>query len=190
MVQMDGSFHDWLEKRGPEGCLIDMVEDATNTTWVQLGEQETIWAVADALHAWIARYRVPLALYGSICRNTTGGLRGRRRSRRTITVARRGLRHWAAFSGSRASARLARTGWRGTTIGSFNWNRRVVIYAPAQGKVLVCEGRHGSLAIVVGRGQGVAPKAPPRGGRRASLWARPTTNKDAGPKMKGTLLMR
>ena len=60
---MDGSFHAWLEERGPEGCLIDMVDDATNTTWAQLGEQETIWAAADALRAWIERYGVPLALY-------------------------------------------------------------------------------------------------------------------------------
>ena len=63
LVQMDGSFHSWLEERGPEGCLIDMVDDATNTTWAQLGEQETIWAVADGLRAWIERYGVPLALY-------------------------------------------------------------------------------------------------------------------------------
>jgi hypothetical protein len=63
LVQMDGSFHAWLEERGPEGCLIDMVDDASNTTWAQLGEQETIWAVADALRAWIERYGVPLALY-------------------------------------------------------------------------------------------------------------------------------
>src|SRR5579863_6843016 len=32
MVQMDGSFHAWLEERGPRGCLIDMVDDATSTT--------------------------------------------------------------------------------------------------------------------------------------------------------------
>jgi hypothetical protein len=60
---MDGSFHAWLEERGPEGCLIDMVDDATNTTWAKLGEQETIWAVADGLRAWVERYGVPLALY-------------------------------------------------------------------------------------------------------------------------------
>src|SRR4030095_7376443 len=63
MVQMDGSFHAWLEDRGPEGCLINMVDDATNLTLAQLGEQETIWAVSDALRAWIERYGVPLALY-------------------------------------------------------------------------------------------------------------------------------
>jgi len=63
MVQMDGSFHRWLEERGPGGCLMDLVDDATNTTLARLGEEETIWAAADALRAWIERYGVPQALY-------------------------------------------------------------------------------------------------------------------------------
>ena len=63
MVQMDGSFHAWLEARGPRGCLMDLVDDATNTTWAQLGEEETLWAAADALRAWIEHYGVPQALY-------------------------------------------------------------------------------------------------------------------------------
>lgn len=63
LVQLDGSFHAWLEERGPQGCLIDLADDATNTTLAQLGEEETIWAVADALRAWIESYGVPLALY-------------------------------------------------------------------------------------------------------------------------------
>lgn len=63
LVQMDGSFHPWLEGRGPEGCLIDMADDATNKTLARLGEEETIWAVADTLREWIERYGVPLALY-------------------------------------------------------------------------------------------------------------------------------
>jgi transposase len=63
MVQMDGSFHRWLEERGPTGCLMDMVDDATNRTLARMGEEETIWAVVDTLRAWIERYGVPLALY-------------------------------------------------------------------------------------------------------------------------------
>jgi Helix-turn-helix domain len=63
MVQMDGSFHAWLEERGPEGCLMDLVDDATNTTLARLGEEETIWAAAGALRAWVERYGVPQALY-------------------------------------------------------------------------------------------------------------------------------
>jgi transposase len=63
MVQMDGSFHAWLEQRGPKGCLMDLADDATNTTLAQLGEEETIWAAAGALRAWVECYGVPLALY-------------------------------------------------------------------------------------------------------------------------------
>lgn len=29
LVQLDGSFHDWFEGRGPRGCLMNMVDDAT-----------------------------------------------------------------------------------------------------------------------------------------------------------------
>jgi transposase len=42
LVQLDGSFVEWLEKRGPGGCLMDMVDDATSTTVSRLGSQETI----------------------------------------------------------------------------------------------------------------------------------------------------
>jgi hypothetical protein len=44
LVQMDGSFHEWLEGRGPRGCLMNLVDDATGTTLCRMGEQETIWA--------------------------------------------------------------------------------------------------------------------------------------------------
>ena len=63
MVQMDGSFHPWLEGRGPGGCLMDLVDDATNTTLARLGNEETIWAAVGALRAWVERYGVPQALY-------------------------------------------------------------------------------------------------------------------------------
>ena len=63
LVQLDGSFHDWLEQRGPGGCLMNMVDDATSTTLCRLGEQETIWAAVGILEAWIAKYGVPRALY-------------------------------------------------------------------------------------------------------------------------------
>lgn len=63
MVQMDGSFHAWLEERGPKGCLMDLADDATNTTLARLGEEETIWAAAGALRRWVECYGVPMALY-------------------------------------------------------------------------------------------------------------------------------
>lgn len=63
LVQLDGSFHDWLEGRGPRGCLMNMVDDATGTTLCRMGKEETIWAAVRVLRAWIGRYGVPQALY-------------------------------------------------------------------------------------------------------------------------------
>lgn len=67
LVQLDGSFHDWFEGRGERGgrqsCVMNMVDDATGTTLLRFGEQETIWAAVDVLRAWIASYGVPRALY-------------------------------------------------------------------------------------------------------------------------------
>jgi len=44
---MDGSFHDWLEERGPGGCMMNMTDDATSAVELRLGEEETIWAAAN-----------------------------------------------------------------------------------------------------------------------------------------------
>ena len=63
LIQLDGSFHDWLEERGPRGCLMDMVDDATSTTQAHLGKEETIWAAARVVRSWIQKYGVPRALY-------------------------------------------------------------------------------------------------------------------------------
>ena len=63
LVQLDGSFHEWLEGRGPRGCLMDMVDDATSTTQARLDKEETIWAAVEVLRVWIGKYGVPRALY-------------------------------------------------------------------------------------------------------------------------------
>jgi len=69
LVQMDGSFHPWLEERGPEGCLMELVDDATNTTLARLGEEETIWAAAGGI-----------AGLGGALRSAAGALGGREES--------------------------------------------------------------------------------------------------------------
>ncbi|MGH9593276.1 MAG: ISNCY family transposase [Bryobacteraceae bacterium] len=63
LVQMDGSFHEWLEGRGPGGCLMNMTDDATSEVELRLGEEETIWAAAKTLQSWIEKHGVPQALY-------------------------------------------------------------------------------------------------------------------------------
>jgi transposase len=63
LVQMDGSFHHWFEERGPESCLLSLVDDATGRTLGRFGAQETIWAAVDVLRAWIEHHGLPHALY-------------------------------------------------------------------------------------------------------------------------------
>ena len=67
LLQLDGSFHDWFEGRGARAgkrsCMMSLVDDATSTTLLRFGAEETIWAAVDVLTAWIAAYGVPCALY-------------------------------------------------------------------------------------------------------------------------------
>ena len=63
LVQLDGSVHDWFEGRGPEACTMTMVDDASGTTLARFSPEETTWAAAEVLAAWIAAYGVPQALY-------------------------------------------------------------------------------------------------------------------------------
>ncbi|MBK5187668.1 MAG: ISNCY family transposase [Gemmatimonadaceae bacterium] len=63
LVQLDGSFHDWFEGRGPGPCVMTMVDDATGRTLLSFGAEETTWAAAAVLQRWIAAYGVPRALY-------------------------------------------------------------------------------------------------------------------------------
>jgi transposase len=63
LLQLDGSFHEWLEERAGRGCLINMVDDATGTVLAWFTEEETTWAVADVVRAWVQKYGIPRAIY-------------------------------------------------------------------------------------------------------------------------------
>jgi len=63
LVQLDGNFHDWLEDRGPKDCLMHLVDDATSKALFLFSKEETTWATANLLRAWIERYGAPKALY-------------------------------------------------------------------------------------------------------------------------------
>ena len=65
LVQLDGSFHDWFEGRDGvrRDCLMTMVDDATSRTLLSMVREETTWAAANVLKAWISEYGVPQALY-------------------------------------------------------------------------------------------------------------------------------
>jgi transposase len=63
LVQLDGSHHQWFEKRGPKSCLMNMVDDATSTTQSLFAAEETSFAAMELLWQWIERYGIPRALY-------------------------------------------------------------------------------------------------------------------------------
>lgn len=63
LVQMDGSFHHWLEDREEKSCMMHMVDDATGKGLFRFFEEETAWAAAHLLRRWIERYGIPMALY-------------------------------------------------------------------------------------------------------------------------------
>ena len=63
LVQLDGSFHAWLEGRGAPNCLLTLVDDATGRSGGRFSAQETIWAAVAVLRDWIEMYGIPQALY-------------------------------------------------------------------------------------------------------------------------------
>ncbi len=63
LIQVDGSHHDWLEGRGLQGCLMNFVDDAIGVALCRFSSEETTWAAADLLEAWVRQYGVPKALY-------------------------------------------------------------------------------------------------------------------------------
>ena len=63
LVQLDGSFHEWFEGRGPQRCLLTLVDDATGRSQGRFSPQETIWAAVAVLRDWIEAHGIPQALY-------------------------------------------------------------------------------------------------------------------------------
>lgn len=63
LVQMDGSFHHWLEERAGRACFMHMVDDASGTMHAQFAAEETIWAAVHLLRRWIELHGIPRALY-------------------------------------------------------------------------------------------------------------------------------
>ena len=63
MVQMDGSHHAWLEKRGPRLVLMGYVDDATGRFYGRFYDHEGVWPAMDSLRRYIGLYGLPQAIY-------------------------------------------------------------------------------------------------------------------------------
>jgi len=62
MIQMDGSIHDWFGD-GKKYCLMNMVDDATNTSFGLFDKGETTEIALKCLYFWIEKYGIPCAIY-------------------------------------------------------------------------------------------------------------------------------
>lgn len=64
LLQMDGSYHDWLEGRGPWLSLLFAIDDATGSVpYALFNERETSHGYFQLLEGIIQRCGVPLAVY-------------------------------------------------------------------------------------------------------------------------------
>jgi hypothetical protein len=63
LVQLDGSHHEWFEKRRSKCWLMKLVDDATNQRHAHPDEEETIVSAMTVLWQWIDKPGIPRALY-------------------------------------------------------------------------------------------------------------------------------
>lgn len=59
LAQMDGSFHPWFEDRGPQSCLLTLVDDATGTSLGRFGARRRFWAAVGVLREWMDQFGCP-----------------------------------------------------------------------------------------------------------------------------------
>jgi predicted DNA-binding protein (UPF0251 family) len=64
LVQIDGSYHAWLEDRGPKACLLLFVDDATHEVLAaQFVEQETYFSYGTLCKSYFKENGLPVAFY-------------------------------------------------------------------------------------------------------------------------------
>lgn len=63
MVQMDGSHHAWLEKRGPKCVFMGYIDDATGIPFGRFYTHEGTNPAMDSLKRYIIRYGIPQSVY-------------------------------------------------------------------------------------------------------------------------------
>lgn len=64
MEQFDGSYHHWLEGRGPYCCLLASIDDATSIpTKAKLASNESVFSVFDFWKEYLQQYGKPYSIY-------------------------------------------------------------------------------------------------------------------------------
>jgi hypothetical protein len=64
MIQLDGSYHDWFEGRGPNCCLLVFIDDATSEIlWLEFGNAESTLELMQATYGYFSTHGKPYSLY-------------------------------------------------------------------------------------------------------------------------------
>jgi hypothetical protein len=64
LVQIDGSYHPWLEGRGPKGCLLLFVDDASSAVLAaEFVDHESFFAYAGLCKSYFRSSGLPVAFY-------------------------------------------------------------------------------------------------------------------------------
>lgn len=64
LVLLDGSDHDWLERRGPRLTLLAFIDDATSKLlWLEFVDSESTRSIMQATASYLESYGRPLELY-------------------------------------------------------------------------------------------------------------------------------
>jgi len=82
LIQIDGSYHDWFEGRGPKCCLLVFVDDATSKIlYLHFCKTETTFDYLYSFRNYVQKYGKPLSLYSdrhSIFRVNQGNETGKK----------------------------------------------------------------------------------------------------------------
>lgn len=63
LLQFDGSYHDWLEGRGAESCLLNCVDDATGITYSKFVISENSRDVLLFIREYVEKFGIPRSMY-------------------------------------------------------------------------------------------------------------------------------
>lgn len=63
LLQFDGSYHDWFEGRGPAGCLLNCIDDATGRVYLKFVQSENTLDVLLMLREYVEEFGIPRSIY-------------------------------------------------------------------------------------------------------------------------------
>ncbi|HSR17411.1 MAG TPA: ISNCY family transposase, partial [Ignavibacteriaceae bacterium] len=63
LLQLDGSYHDWFEGRGPECCLLNCIDDATGRVYLKFALSENTQDILKIMWEYVEKNGIPKSIY-------------------------------------------------------------------------------------------------------------------------------